>query len=83
MGSEALKTIRETKSLEDDTAAKLKEEISSFKSRLWQGSTEAPDSPAGLAKEAEEQGDEEGAEALASEEAEPKKGKKGKKAAAH
>jgi F-type H+-transporting ATPase subunit alpha len=64
MPSEALAKIKETKALEDDTAAKLKEEILSFKSRLWD-SAEAPDSPAALAKEAEEQGDEEGAEALA------------------
>jgi F0F1-type ATP synthase, alpha subunit len=83
MSSEALKTIRETKALEDDTAAKLKEEISKFKSRLWQGSTEAPDSPAALAEEAKEQGDEEGAEELAAEADTSKKGKKRKKAAAH
>ncbi len=83
MNSEALKTIKETKTLEDDTAAKLKEEISSFKSRLWQGSTDAPDSPAALAEEAREQGDEEAAEELAAEAGTSKKGKKGKKAAAH
>ncbi|MGH8972522.1 MAG: F0F1 ATP synthase subunit alpha [Acidimicrobiia bacterium] len=62
MNSEALKTIRETKALDDDTAAKLKEEISKFRSRLWKGSTEAPDSPAALAQEAEEQGEEGAAE---------------------
>jgi hypothetical protein len=56
MPSEALKTIRETKALDDDTAAKLTEEINSFKSNLWKGA-EAPDSPAKLAQEeAEEEG---------------------------
>jgi F-type H+-transporting ATPase subunit alpha len=35
MPSEALKTIHETGALDDDTAAKLKEEISSFKTNLW------------------------------------------------
>jgi ATP synthase alpha/beta chain, C terminal domain len=65
MPSEALKVIKETGALDDDTADKLKEEISSFKDRLWQGE-EAPDSPAALAKEAEEAGDEEAAEALSS-----------------
>jgi F-type H+-transporting ATPase subunit alpha len=79
MGSEALKAIKETGTLEDQTAEKLKEEISSFKSNLWKGE-EAEDSPAALAKEAEEKGDEEGAEALSSEEAsEPEQGE----AAAH
>ena len=61
MDSEALKTIKDTGALDDDTAAKLKEEITSFKTRLWQGE-DAPDSPAALAAEAEEQGDEDAAE---------------------
>jgi F-type H+-transporting ATPase subunit alpha len=83
MNSEALKTVRETKALDDDTAAKLKEEITKFKSNLWKGSTAAPDSPAALAQEAREQGDDEAAEELAAEADTSKKGKKGKKAAAH
>jgi F-type H+/Na+-transporting ATPase subunit alpha len=79
MGSEALKKVKETGALDDETADKLKEEISSFKSNLWKGE-EAEDSPAALAKEAEEQGDEEGAEALSSDESpEPEQGE----AAAH
>jgi F-type H+-transporting ATPase subunit alpha len=43
MPSEALKVIKETGALDDDTAAKLKEEISSFKSNLWKsaGSVES------------------------------------------
>jgi F-type H+-transporting ATPase subunit alpha len=36
MPSEAMKTIKETGALEDATAEKLKEEISSFKSNLWE-----------------------------------------------
>ncbi|MGH9041495.1 MAG: F0F1 ATP synthase subunit alpha [Acidimicrobiia bacterium] len=80
MPSEALATIKESKALDDDTAAKLKEEISSFKSRLWKSAT-AIDSPAAIAKEAEEAGDHEGAAAVAPKKA--KKEKKGKKAAAH
>jgi F-type H+-transporting ATPase subunit alpha len=56
MPSQGLKKIKETKALDDDTAAKLKEEITSFKTNLWKGA-EAPDSPAALAKEeAEEEG---------------------------
>jgi len=39
--SVALQAIRETGKLEDDTAAKLKEEITSFKSNLWK-SAHAP-----------------------------------------
>jgi F-type H+-transporting ATPase subunit alpha len=34
-GGVALKTIRESGKLEDDTAATLKEEITSFKTNLW------------------------------------------------
>ncbi len=83
MNSEALKTVRETKALDDDTAAKLKEEITKFKSNLWKGSTQAADSPAALAEEAREQGDDETAAELAAEADTSKKGKKGKKAAAH
>jgi F-type H+-transporting ATPase subunit alpha len=77
MPSAALKAIKETGALDDDTAAKLKEEISSFKSKLW-NAAEAPDSPAALAKEEEEEKKEgtEGTEAPASE---PEEGK----AAAH
>jgi ATP synthase alpha/beta subunit-like protein len=41
MPSAGLKAIKETGKLEDDTAAKLKEEISSFKKNLWK-SEEAP-----------------------------------------
>jgi F-type H+/Na+-transporting ATPase subunit alpha len=75
MGSEALKAIKETGALEDATAEKLKEEISSFKSNLWKGEG-AADSPEAIAKEA----DEEGAETASSEEApEPEQGE----AAAH
>jgi F-type H+-transporting ATPase subunit alpha len=65
MPSEALKTIRETKALDDDTAAKLTEEINSFTPTLCQGA-EAPDSPAKLAQEeAEEEGTDEAEEARA------------------
>jgi F-type H+-transporting ATPase subunit alpha len=54
--SAALKTIKETGALDDDTAATLKEEISSFKTNLWTGAG-APDSPAAPAQEeAEEEG---------------------------
>jgi F-type H+-transporting ATPase subunit alpha len=67
MPSAALKAIKDTGALEDDTAAKLKEEITSFKSRLWKG--EAPDSPAALAKEEEAEG-KEGTEAPAPEQRE-------------
>ncbi len=77
MPSQGLKAIKETKALDDDTAAKLKEEISSFKSNLWKGE-EAPDSPAALAaEEEEEKQQEEGA--LEGEAPEPDQGK----AAAH
>jgi F-type H+-transporting ATPase subunit alpha len=62
MPSAALKAIKETGALDDDTAATLKEEISSFKSNLWKGA-EAPDSPAALAQEEAEK--EEGAEGTA------------------
>ncbi|MGH9004408.1 MAG: hypothetical protein ACRDYV_14890, partial [Acidimicrobiia bacterium] len=83
MGSEALKTIKESKTLEDGTAAKLKEEISSFKSNLWTGPL-AAEAAAALAREAAEA---EATEAeAAAEHGAPKKGKKGKKekkAAAH
>jgi F-type H+-transporting ATPase subunit alpha len=41
MQSKALKTVKETGALEDDTAATLKEEISSFKSNSWR--SEAPE----------------------------------------
>jgi F0F1-type ATP synthase alpha subunit len=34
-GSAALKAIKETKALEDDTAAKLKDEIEAFKANQW------------------------------------------------
>jgi F-type H+-transporting ATPase subunit alpha len=54
-GSPALKAVRESRSLEDDTAAMLKEEIEAFKRDSWKG-VEAPDSPAALAKQAEEEG---------------------------
>jgi F-type H+/Na+-transporting ATPase subunit alpha len=40
--SAALKAIQETKALDDDTGAKLKEEIEAFKSNQWKP-TEAPD----------------------------------------
>jgi F-type H+-transporting ATPase subunit alpha len=40
MPSEALRVIRETGKLEDGTAAQLKEEITTFKSRLWAGAKE-------------------------------------------
>jgi F-type H+-transporting ATPase subunit alpha len=43
MPSEALKAVKETGKLEDDTAATLKEEISKFKSNLWE--SEAPPAP--------------------------------------
>ena len=36
------KAIQETKALDDDTAAKLKDEIEAFKSNQWKP-TEAPD----------------------------------------
>jgi F-type H+-transporting ATPase subunit alpha len=62
MESEALKAIKETGALEDATAEKLKEEISSFKSNLWKGE-EAADSPEAIAKEAEEEGKTEEGEA--------------------
>jgi F-type H+-transporting ATPase subunit alpha len=62
MPSKALKTIKETGALDDDTAATLKEEISSFKTNLWKGD-EAPDSPAALvAEEEQEQEETEGTE---------------------
>ena len=38
--SEALKTIRETGKLEDDTAAKLTEEIEGFKAHHWKAEAE-------------------------------------------
>ena len=60
-GSAALKTIKESKALEDETAAKLKDEIEKFKKNLWEGE-KAPDSPEAIAKEAEEAGDSEAAE---------------------
>jgi F-type H+-transporting ATPase subunit alpha len=40
--SAALKAIQETKALEDDTAAKLKDEVEAFKANQWKP-TEAPD----------------------------------------
>jgi F-type H+-transporting ATPase subunit alpha len=56
MPSQGLKAIRETGKLEDDTATKLKEEISSFKRALWKsaaapaasvggGGAKAPEAP--------------------------------------
>ncbi len=36
-GSPALKTVKESRSLEDDTAAMLKEEIEAFKRNSWKG----------------------------------------------
>ncbi|MEX2551649.1 MAG: F0F1 ATP synthase subunit alpha, partial [Actinomycetota bacterium] len=45
MPSVALKAIKETGVLDDDTAAKLKEEISSFKKNLWRKEA-APAAPA-------------------------------------
>jgi hypothetical protein len=48
MPSEALKAIKETGVLDDDTAAKLKEEISSFKKNLWRKEV-APAAPAASA----------------------------------
>jgi F-type H+-transporting ATPase subunit alpha len=54
-GSPALKAIKESRALDDDTAAALKDEIEAFKRNLWRG-PEAPDSPAALAKQAEEEG---------------------------
>ncbi|MCK6459674.1 MAG: hypothetical protein L6Q95_07230, partial [Planctomycetes bacterium] len=57
MPSVALKAIKETGKLEDDTASKLKEEIGSFKKALWKsaaapaakeggaGGTKAPEAP--------------------------------------
>ena len=59
-GSVALKAIKESKALDDDTATTLKEEIEGFKRNQWEG-VEAEDSPAALAKEAEEEGAEEDA----------------------
>ena len=55
-GSPALKTIKESKALEDETAKILKEELEAFKRNSWKGA-EAPDSPAALAKQAEEAGE--------------------------
>ncbi len=42
MPSAALKTVKETGALDDDTAKILTEEINQFKSRLWKGATEEP-----------------------------------------
>jgi len=42
MPSEALKVVRETGKLEDDTAAKLKDEIGSFKKSHWKSAAAAP-----------------------------------------
>ena len=53
-GSPALKTIKESKALDDDTAKMLTEELEAFKRNQWKGA-EAPDSPAVLAKQAEEE----------------------------
>jgi len=50
MQSKALKTIKETGALEDDTAATLKEEISSFKSNSWRSQT--PEAVAAAAEKA-------------------------------
>src|SRR5687767_11919284 len=55
-GSPALKGIKESRALDDDTAAMLKDEIEAFKRNSWKGE-EAPDSPAALAKQAEEAGE--------------------------
>ena len=55
-GSPAMKAIKESRALEDDTAKMLKEEIDAFKRNQWKGA-EAPDSPAALAKQAEEEGE--------------------------
>jgi F-type H+-transporting ATPase subunit alpha len=73
MPSKALKAIKETGALDDDTAATLKEEISSFKTNFWKGD-EAPDSPAALAAEEEQEEVTGGAEAPAPE-PEPEQGK--------
>ncbi|MBO0729061.1 MAG: F0F1 ATP synthase subunit alpha [Acidimicrobiaceae bacterium] len=43
--SKALKTIRDTNDLDDTTAATLREEISSFKSNLWQPAEFAAEQP--------------------------------------
>ena len=40
--SAALKAIKETGKLEDDTASKLKEEITSFKKNHWKSAVVAP-----------------------------------------
>jgi F-type H+-transporting ATPase subunit alpha len=65
MPSEALKVIRETGKLEDDTASKLKEEINSFKRALWKS---------GAAPAAKEGGA--GGEAAKAPEAPPKQAEK-------
>jgi F-type H+-transporting ATPase subunit alpha len=54
-GSPALKTVKESGALDDDTAARLKDEIEAFKRNQWQG-PKAPDSPDELKKQAEEEG---------------------------
>jgi F-type H+-transporting ATPase subunit alpha len=63
-GSPAMKSIKESRALDDDTAAMLKDEIETFKRNSWKGA-EAPDSPAKLAKKAEEAGEDPGAVAAA------------------
>jgi len=52
MPSAGLKAIKETGKLEDDTAAKLKEEISSFKKNLWK--SEAEGAPAAVKEDGKE-----------------------------
>ncbi|MGH9011620.1 MAG: F0F1 ATP synthase subunit alpha, partial [Acidimicrobiia bacterium] len=56
-GSPALKAIKESKALDDDTAKALKDEIEEFKRNHW-GVPEAEDSPAKLKEQAEEAGEE-------------------------
>ena len=55
-GSPALKAIRESKALDDDTAKTLTGEIEEFKRNHW-GGPEAEDSPAKLKEQAEEAGE--------------------------
>jgi F-type H+-transporting ATPase subunit alpha len=55
-GSPAMKAVKESRALDDDTAAMLKDEIEAFKRNSWKGA-EAPDSPSALAKEAEAAGE--------------------------
>ncbi|MGH9000924.1 MAG: F0F1 ATP synthase subunit alpha, partial [Acidimicrobiia bacterium] len=67
MPSAALKAIKDTKALEDDTAATLREEISRFKSNLWKPADPQAAQEAAKVVEAAEEESEAEAEAEAPE----------------